>query len=75
MIRHHVNFFSKKNFVNFEFFFSMLRINIVILFDVTTKKTTTKKRTKAIFTKIKRTRKISRIVLSTETLKKKSQNQ
>ena len=68
MIRHYSNFFSKKSFIHFEFFF-VLRINIVISFNMTTKKTTTKKRTKTIFTKTKRTRKIFQIVFSTKTFK------
>ena len=36
MIRHYSSFLSRKNFVHSEFFF-VLRINIVISFDVTTK--------------------------------------
>ena len=71
MIRHHLNFFSKKNFVYFEFFF-VLRLKIVISFDVMTKKTaTTKKRKNLILLrKIKQTWKIFEIILLTETLKK-----
>ena len=69
MIRHYSNFLSKENFVYFELLF-VLRINIMISFDVTTKKTrTTKKRAKVIFTKTKRARKSFQIVFSTETFK------
>ena len=63
-------FFQERILLILNFFF-VLQINIVISFDVTTKTTTTKKRTKTIFTKTKRVRKIFRIGFSIETFKKK----
>ena len=72
MIRHHSIFFFQEKILLILRFFFVLRINIVISFNVTTKETTTtKKRTKTIFTKTKRARKIFRIVFLTKTLKKK----
>ena len=63
-------FFFKEEFSSFWISFSVLRINIVISFDVTTiETTTTKKRAKATLTKTKRTRKIFRTVFSIEMFK------